>query len=205
MIALLNGVVAAYGEETLVLDVQGVGYELHCSSRTLTALPGVGDAATVHVEMVVREDMIRLYGFQSELEKSWFRLLTTVQGVGAKVGLAILSTLPPGDLASAIAMQDKAMVARAPGVGPKVAARIVSELRDKAPAMSGGDSSSFAAVSGALAAGAPSASADAVSALVNLGYAQAQAGAAISAALREAGEDAGAETLIRLGLKELAR
>jgi Holliday junction DNA helicase RuvA len=205
MIALLNGIVAVYGEETLVLDVQGVGYELHCSSRTLTALPSVGEAATVHVETVVREDMIRLYGFQSENEKSWFRLLTTVQGVGAKVGLAILSTLAPGDLASAIAMQDKAMVARAPGVGPKVAARIVSELRDKAPAMTGGEGAGFAAVSGALAAGAPSASADAVSALVNLGYAQAQAGAAVAAALRGAGEEANAETLIRLGLKELAR
>jgi Holliday junction DNA helicase RuvA len=205
VIALLKGIVAAYGDDTLVLDVQGVGYELHCSSRTLTTLPSVGEPATIHVETVVREDMIRLYGFQSPLEKSWFGLLTTVQGVGAKVGLAILSTLSPGDLATAIAMQDKAMVARAPGVGPKVAARIVSELRDKAPAMTGGEGAGFAAVSGALSAGAPSASADAVSALVNLGYPQAQAGAAVASALREAGDDASPETLIRLGLKELAR
>ncbi len=205
MIGKLKGLVDDYGDDHVVVDVNGVCYVLYCSGRTLSALPGTGEAATVFVETTMREDMIRLYGFATALEREWFRLLLTVQGVGAKVALAILSTASVGDLSSAIAMQDKALVARAPGVGPKVAGRIVSELRDKAPGFIEGDAGAFAAVSGAVSAGAPSAARDAVSALTNLGYGQAQAGAAVATAVSEAGDDAGAETLIRVALKALAK
>ena len=205
MISKLKGLIDDYGDDHVVVDVNGVCYVLHCSGRTLSALPGTGEAATVFVETTMREDMIRLYGFASALEREWFRLLLTVQGVGAKVALAILSSASVGDLSSAIAMQDKALVARAPGVGPKVAGRIVSELRDKAPGFIEGDAGAFAVVSGAVSAGAPSAARDAVSALTNLGYGQAQAGAAVATAVAEAGDDAGTETLIRVALKALAK
>ena len=134
MIGKLKGVIDSYGEDFIVLDVQGVGYLVHCSARTLQALPGAGEAATLSIETHVREDQIRLFGFLSDTEREWFRLLQTVQGVGAKVALSVLSTFKPGDLASAIAMGDKAAIKRAPGVGPKVAERIVIELKDKAPA-----------------------------------------------------------------------
>ncbi len=148
---------------------------------------------------------IRLFGFVSNVEREWFRLLQTVQGVGTKVALAVLSTLKPADLATAIAMRDKATVARTPGVGPKVAERIVTELKDKAPAYTNVDPA-LVRLSGALdEKRAPQPVADAVSALVNLGYAQPQAAAAIAAASRSAGEDAEVRTLIRLGLKELAK
>jgi Holliday junction DNA helicase RuvA len=153
----------------------------------------------------VREDQIKLFGFTSDVEREWFRLLQTVQGVGTKVALAVLSTLKPADLASAIAMRDKAMVARTPGVGPKVAERIVTELKDKAPAFTDVDPA-LVRLSGALdEKRAPRPVADAVSALINLGYAQPQAAAAIAAAARSAGEGAETTTLIRLGLKELAK
>src|SRR6266540_6422620 len=128
MIGKLTGIVDSYGTDWLILDVHGVGYQVHCSARTLQALPAKGEAATLSIETHVREDQIRLFGFQSDVEREWFRLLQTVQGVGTKVALSILSTLKPADLASAIAMRDKAMVARSPGVGPKVAERIVTEL-----------------------------------------------------------------------------
>ena len=205
MISKLKGLIDEYGDHHVVIDVNGVGYILSCSGRTLSALPQVGEAATIFVETTVIQEQIRLYGFASALEREWFRLLMTVQGVGAKVALSILSSASVSDLSSAIAMQDKAMVARAPGVGPKVAGRIVSELRDKAPGFIEGDVAAFAQVSGAVAAGAPSASRDAVSALVNLGYGQAQAGAAVATAFKEAGAEAGTETLIRLALKALSR
>ena len=205
MIAKLKGLIDEYGDHHVVIDVNGVGYILSCSGRTLSALPQVGEAATIFVETTVIQEQIRLYGFASALEREWFRLLMTVQGVGAKVALSILSSASVSDLSSAIAMQDKAMVARAPGVGPKVAGRIVSELRDKAPGFIEGDVAAFAQVSGAVAVGAPSATRDAVSALVNLGYGQAQAGAAVATAYREGGEDASTETLIRLALKALSR
>ena len=205
MIAKLKGLIDEYGDHHVVIDVNGVGYILSCSGRTLSALPQVGEAATIFVETTVIQEQIRLYGFASALERQWFRLLMTVQGVGAKVALSILSSASVSDLSSAIAMQDKAMVARAPGVGPKVAGRIVSELRDKAPGFIEGDVAAFAQVSGAVAVGAPSATRDAVSALVNLGYGQAQAGAAVATAYREGGEDASTETLIRLALKALSR
>src|SRR5471030_2285742 len=132
MIGKLKGVIDSYGEDFIVLDVQGVGYLVHCSARTLQALPAPGQAATLSIETYVREDQIKLFGFLSDAERQWFRLLQTVQGVGAKVALAVLSTLPPSELANAIALRDKAAVARTPGVGPKVAERIVTELKDKA-------------------------------------------------------------------------
>ena len=126
MIGKLKGFVDSIGEDHVIIDVNGVGYVAHCSSRTLQGLPSPGEAITLSVETHVREDMIRLFGFRNYLERDWFRLLQSVQGVGAKVALAVQSVLSPADLASAIALQDKAMVARAPGVGPKVAQRIVS-------------------------------------------------------------------------------
>src|SRR3954463_7400836 len=133
MIGKLKGIIDSYGEDYVILDVGGVGYLVHCSVRTLQELPGTGQPATLSIETHVREDQIRLFGFLTDVEREWFRLLQTVQGVGAKVALSVLCTLKPGDLASAIALRDKAMVARTRGVGPKVAERIVTELKDKAP------------------------------------------------------------------------
>jgi Holliday junction DNA helicase RuvA len=205
MIGKLKGLIETYGVDCVIVDVNGVGYEVHCSARTLQELPGIGQPATLSIETHVREDQIRLFGFVTEIEREWFRLLQTVQGVGAKVALAVLGTLKPSELASAIAMRDKAMVARTPGVGPKVAERIVTELKDKAPAYTNVDPA-LVRLSGALDdKRAPAPVTDAVSALVNLGYAQAQAAAAIAAAVRRAGEGAEATTLIRLGLRELAK
>ena len=191
MIGKLKGVIDSFGEDYLILDVNGVGYVVNCSSRTLAHLPRAGEPATLAIETQVREDAIRLFGFQSEAERDWFRLLQSVQGVGAKVALALLSTLSVDDLASAVAGQDKAMVARAPGVGPKLAARIVAELKDKAPAFAG--------------AATPSAARDAISALCNLGYGRPQAQAAVNASLAALGPEADASALIRRGLKELAQ
>ncbi|MGB7458671.1 MAG: Holliday junction branch migration protein RuvA, partial [Pseudolabrys sp.] len=194
-----------YGEEYIILDVGGVGYQVHCSARTLQALPSPGEAATLSIETHVREDQIKLFGFASDLEREWFRLLQTVQGVGAKVAMSVLGTLKPSELASAVAMRDKAMVARTPGVGPKVAERIVTELKDKAPAYANVDPA-VVHLAGALdEKRAPRPITDAVSALVNLGYGHPQAAAAIAAAARSAGDDADTATLIRHGLKELAR
>jgi Holliday junction DNA helicase RuvA len=205
VIGKLRGVVDSYGEDFIILDVQGVGYVVHCSSRTLQNLPSTGEAATLSIETHVREDMIRLFGFRSDAEREWFRLLQTVQGVGAKVALGILSVLDPGALATAIATSDKGAVSRGPGVGPKLAARIVAELKDKAPAFGHVDPALIRLSDAMEDKKAPQPVADAVSALVNLGYAQAQASAAIAAALRQAGEEAEAKTLIRFGLRELAR
>ncbi len=205
MIGKLKGVIDSYGEDSVVIEVHGVGYLVHCSARTLQALPGVGEAVTLAIETHVREDQIRLFGFLSDVEREWFRLLQTVQGVGTKVALSILSTLKPGDLASAIALRDKAMIARAPGVGPKVAERVVTELKDKAPALNAVDPA-VVRLTGALdERRAPRPVADAVSALVNLGYGQPQAAAAVAAATQAAGEGADTARLIRAALKELAR
>jgi Holliday junction DNA helicase RuvA len=205
MIGKLKGVIDSYGEDFVIIDVHGVGYQVHCSARTLQELPPTGEAATLSIETHVREDQIRLFGFQGDIEREWFRLLQTVQGVGAKVALNVLGTLKPSDLASAIATRDKAMVARTPGVGPKVAERIVTELKDKAPAYAHIDPA-LVQLSGALEEKrAPRPVADAVSALVNLGYGQPQAAAAIAAAARNAGEGAEVKTLIRLGLRELSK
>ena len=210
MIGKLRGLIDAVGADHAIIDVGGVGYEVACSSRTLSALPAPGEAVTLSIETHVREDAIKLYGFLTEAERGWFRLLQSVQGVGAKVALSILSTLDVGHLANAIALQDKSMVTRAPGVGPKVALRIVNELKDKAPPLAlattqvagHAPSQTNSVKSGSIA---PSPAAEAVSALLNLGYAPLQANAAISAAMSKAGETARTEDLIRLGLKELAR
>jgi holliday junction DNA helicase RuvA len=205
MIGKLKGVIDSYGEDFVVIDVHGVGYVVHCSTRTLQALPAQGEAVTISIETHVREDQIRLFGFLSDLEREWFRLLQTVQGVGTRVALSVLSTLKPADLASAIAMRDKGMVARTPGVGPKVAERIVTELKDKAPAYADLDPAVVRLSGEVEDRRAPKPIADAVSALVNLGYGQPQAAAAIAAASRTAGEGADTASLIRLGLKELAK
>ena len=205
MIGKLSGVIDTYGEDFVIVDVGGVGYLVHCSARTLQALPARGEAVTLAIETHVREDQIKLFGFGTDMEREWFRLLQTVQGVGTKVALAILGTLKPADLASAIAMRDKAAITRAPGVGPKVAERVVTELKDKAPAYASVDPAVMR-LSGALDENrAPRPITDAVSALVNLGYGQPQAAAAIAAASRAAGEGAEAKQLIRLGLKELGK
>ncbi|WP_224549278.1 Holliday junction branch migration protein RuvA [Mesorhizobium sp. CA16] len=206
MIGKLKGTLDEIDEDSCVIDVHGVGYVVHCSVRTLAALPSPGEAVVLFIETYVREDMIRLYGFQTGLEREWFRLLmNNVQGVGAKVALAILSTLAPADLANAIALRDIAMVSRAPGVGKKVAERIVTELRTKAPAYAGAASGTIGLKQelGEGVAAAPIT--DAVSALVNLGYSRDIAANAVSVALKSAGEGADASKLIRFGLKELAR
>lgn len=205
MIGKLKGIVDSYGDDWVILDVNGVGYVVYCSARTLTALPKPGEATSLAIETFVREDQIRLFGFTTDLEREWFRILQTVQGIGTKVALAILSTLKASDLATAIAMGDKAAIARAPGVGPKVALRLVTELKDKAPRFTD-IAPDIAKLQGDLGdKRAPQPVSDAVSALVNLGYGQAQASAAVAAALREAGEGAETAKLIRLGLRELAK
>ena len=205
MIGKLKGIIDTYGEDYVILDVNGVGYVVHCSARTLQALPAPGEPAVMAIETYVREDQIRLFGFQNDVEREWFRLLQTVQGVGAKVALAVLGTLKTADLATAIAMRDKATVARTPGVGAKVAERIVTELKDKAPAFLSIDPA-LMHLSGALdEKRAPQPITDAISALLNLGYGQPQATAAIAAASKEAGDGADAARLIRLGLRELSR
>ena len=206
MIGKLKGVVDEVGEDHCVIDVHGVGYVAFCSTRTLSSLPGQGEAVTLYIETYVREDMIRLYGFGTALEREWFRLLqTNVQGVGAKVALAVLSTLTPSELANAIALRDITMVSRAPGVGKKVAERIVTELKSKAPAFAG-EASGTIGLSQELGEGVASAPvADAVSALTNLGYSRDVAANAVALAMKSAGEGADSAKLIRLGLKELAR
>ncbi|MCA3646506.1 MAG: Holliday junction branch migration protein RuvA [Rhabdaerophilum sp.] len=205
MIGKLKGVIDSYGEEHVILDVHGVGYLVHCSSRTLQALPQAGEAATLFIETIVREDMIRLFGFASETEKAWFNILLGVQGVGQKVALAILSTLRPAELANAIAMKDKAAIARTSGVGPKLAERICVELKDKAPAFGSVDPA-VVKLAGELDEGrAKGPVKDAISALVNLGYGQPQAAAAVAAAAKALGETAETGALIRQGLRELAK
>jgi holliday junction DNA helicase RuvA len=205
MIGKLKGHIDSYGEDFVIVDVHGVGYVVFCSSRTLQALPPVGEAVAVWIETQVREDAIRLFGFRSEAEQNWFRLLQSVQGVGARVALAIQSTLEPGALATAIATGDRAQVARANGVGPKLAQRICVELKDKAPAFGMVDPA-LMQLSGAIEAKAlPRPVSDAISALTNLGYPQAQAQSAIAAAMTALGDGAETGQLIRQGLKELAK
>ena len=206
MIGKLKGTVDEIDEDHCVVDVHGVGYVAYCSARTLAALPATGEAVVLFIETYVREDMIRLYGFQSGLEREWFRLLmNNVQGVGAKVALAVLSTMAPADLANAIALRDIAMVSRAPGVGKKVAERIVTELKNKAPAFAGAASGTIGLKQELGEGVAPAPITDAVSALVNLGYSRDIAANAITAAMKSAGEGADSAKLIRFGLKELAR
>ena len=204
MIGKLKGVVDSVDEETMILDVNGVGYLVSASARTLRALPSPGEPAELLIETHVREDAIRLYGFLTTAEREWFRLLQSVQGVGAKVALGILGALSAEALSTAVARQDKAMMARAPGVGPKLAARLVLELKDKAPAFAGAN---FAHVETGFERVPKLAKAaeDAVLALVGLGYAQAQAAAAVARISAQLGPAAETAALIRAGLKELAQ
>ncbi len=202
MIGKLKGTVDSPVEDFVIFDVQGVGYIGHCSGRTLQKLPRPGEASTLAIETQMREDSIKLFGFVSETERDWFRLLQSVQGVGAKVALAIQTVLDVAELASAIACQDKAAIARAPGVGPKLAARIASELKDKAAASGAAET---AAARAGLDGGQPAAAQDALSALVHLGYGRPQAAAAVAASLAALGDGAPAAELILRGLKELAR
>lgn len=209
MIGKLRGIVDAVGESHAIIDVNGVGYEVQLSSRTLRNM-SIGDEVSLTIDTHVREDAIRLFGFASEIDRSWFRTLQTIQGVGAKVALAILGTLSPQDLANAIALKDVAAVEQAPGVGKRLAQRLVLELKDKAPALSvAGLNVPAAKAGGAAIANSEDnsghASAEAISALTNLGYNPAQASAAIAAAMKELGADAETATLIRRGLKELSR
>ena len=207
MIGKLKGLVDAIGESHLIVDVNGVGYEVQASSRTLRGLT-VGDTITLTIDTHVREDAIRLYGFASEVERNWFRTLQNVQGVGAKVALAVLGVLAPQALANAVALGDAAAVGQASGVGKKLAQRIVAELKDKAPALSvaglnvpqsdGGSHDIPPSPEGHAAA-------EAISALTNLGYPPAHASQAVAAAMRELGSDAETANLIRQGLKELAQ
>ncbi len=205
MIGKLKGVIDEIAEDHVVVDVHGVGYVAFCSMRTLGNLQGAGEAVTLFIETYVREDMLRLFGFQTQLEREWFRLLQSVQGVGAKVALAVLSTLTAPDLANAIALRDIAMVSRAPGVGKKVAERIVTELKNKAPAFAGSASGTIGLKQELGEGVAPAPVMDAVSALTNLGYSRDVAANAVAAAMKTAGEGADSAKLIRLGLKELAR
>ncbi|MCY1704844.1 Holliday junction branch migration protein RuvA [Pannonibacter sp. SL95] len=204
MIGKLKGTIDSFGEDHLILDVHGVGYQVFCPSRVLQQLPRAGEAAVLFIETIVREDMIRLYGFASEVEREWFRLLMTVQGVGAKVALAVLGVMKASDVATAIALGDKTALSRAPGVGKRVAERLVIELKDKAPGYSALDADTLAVAQTVSENVAARPVAEAVSALSNLGYAPAQASAAVAKAVKSAGEGATTETLIRLGLKELA-
>ena len=198
MIARLTGTLDDFGPDWAVIDVSGVGYLVHCSAKTLDALGVRGDRVTVHTELQVSENDMRLIGFSSGVEREWFRLLTGVQGVGSKMALAVLSALSIEDLQRACAAGDAAMVARAQGVGPKLASRIVNELKDKAGALP-------AAAGGVIsAAPAGSASADAVSALQNLGFKPQVATMAVARALEELGEGASLDALIRVGLKRAA-
>ncbi|MEJ7925868.1 Holliday junction branch migration protein RuvA [Sphingobium sp. AN641] len=201
MIAKLKGRLDSTGLDHAVIDVGGVGYLVGASSRTLSALGPVGEAVTVHTEMLVAEDSIRLMGFASAEERDWFRLLTHVQGVGARVALAILSALEPAELHRAVAMGDKAMVARANGVGPKLAERIVRELKDKVGVAPAGS----AVAAGMVAMPVGGNAADAVSALQNLGFRPAEASAAVAAAEAEVGEGATLDALVRLALRKAAK
>ena len=200
MIGKLSGIVDSVGEDGVILDVNGVGYLVQCPSSTLSRL-AAGAHASLMIEMKVSEDAIRLYGFASAEEREWFRLLQTVQSVGAKVALSVLSTLSPHELQRALALSDKAMIGRTPGVGPKLALRITTELKDKAPAMMmRGDVEGHAPVT---APRGPSA--DAVAALLKLGYSDGQAAEAVARALNDLGEQAETGALIREALRGMGR
>jgi Holliday junction DNA helicase RuvA len=198
MIAHLKGILTASAADHAVVDVGGVGYLVGASTRTLASLGITGDHVTIHTEMLVAEDFIRLVGFASAAERDWFRLLTGVQGVGARVALAILSALAPDDLSRAVAAQDKAQVARANGVGPKLAERIVRELKDKVGGVALGTPGAAALPVAGLAA-------DAASALQNLGFRPTEAASAVAAAEEELGAGASLDTLVRLALRKAAK
>lgn len=203
MIAKLKGVVDAVDTDSAIVDVGGVGYLVSASARTLRNLV-VGEPATVLVETIVREDAIALYGFLETAERDWFRILTTVQGVGARVALSILSTLSPDEIARAIAAQDRATLSRPAGVGPKLAARLATELKDKAAAF-GIASPASSAPDAAASVPTGSLNEDAVSALVNLGYRRVEAFGAVARVSQRLGAEAKLDAVIRAGLQELAR
>lgn len=204
MIGKLKGTIDEIGNDHVLIDVHGVCYEVFCSSRMLSNIGAAGEAVALFIDTYVREDQLRLFGFLTALDREWFNLLQSVQGVGAKVALAVLSTLTPSELANAIALQDKAVVARTPGVGPKVAARIVTELKKKTPAVV--SEASGIVLNQEIGDGVASALVmDAISALTNLGYSRDQAANAVAAARKNSGDGADSARLIRLGLKELAR
>jgi Holliday junction DNA helicase RuvA len=207
VIGKLSGTLDSVSDGIAIVDVSGVGYVVHASNRTLSRLGPNGALISLLIETQVREDAINLYGFAEKHERDWFRLLTTVQGVGAKVALAILGVLSPDELSLAIAAQDKAAITRAPGVGPKLGARIVAELKDKAGSI--GNDLTVAAVNANAANGSGKAAAgpveDATSALVNLGYRRTEAFTAVAKAARELGAKATLDSLIRAGLKELSQ
>jgi Holliday junction DNA helicase RuvA len=198
VIASLKGLLEAVGEDYAVIDVGGVGYLVYCSTRTLGRLPPVGEGVRFDIETHVREDHIHLYGFLDPGERDWFRMLTTVQGVGARVALAIQSVLGPDELIQAVAAQDKAAVAQANGVGPKLAGRIIAELKDKVGAFDIPASLAAVPATGGVEQ-------DAVSALVNLGFQRTDAFGAVARAGQKLGESAGLDQLIRAGLKELGQ
>ena len=200
MIAKLTGVLDSIGEDQLVIDVAGVGYLAFCSGRTLRALPAVGGSISLAIDTHVREDHIHLYGFADAAERDWFRLLTTVQGVGARVALAILTVLGPAEITDGVIAQDKTVFTQAAGVGPKLGARIVAELKDKVGDLVVVRPIQFSAESEGDGAGPIG---DAVSALVNLGYRRVEAYGAVSHAASRLGADAAIESLITAGLKEL--
>jgi Holliday junction DNA helicase RuvA len=208
MIASLKGLLESSAEDSAVVEVGGVGYLVFCSARTLTALPRPGEAVALMIETHVREDHIHLYGFSGAAERDWFRLLITVQGVGARVALAILSALSPVEISGALAAGDKTVLGRASGVGPKLAQRIVTELKDRVGTLE--FTGEFTGADGAAAAprgdggdGLDPALGDAVSALVNLGYGRAEAFGAVMEAAHELGGEAKVEALIRSGLNRL--
>ncbi len=201
MIGKLSGRIDSVSGSRVIIDVGGVGYVVACSARTLRAIGGVGEAASLRIETLVREDAISLYGFADALEQDWFNLLTTVQGVGAKVAMAILGSLSPEQLGQAIAAQDKTMLTQADGVGPKLALRLITELKDKVPAFA---AVPMRSVSGGPASVPPSVQGDALSALLNLGYRRAEAFTAIAAASQKDPE-AKLDALIRASLLELSR
>jgi Holliday junction DNA helicase RuvA len=203
MIAKLTGILDHIGPEGAVVDVGGVGYLVFASTRTLGQLPSSGGATRLLIETHVREDHIHLYGFVDAAERDWFRLLTTVQGVGARLALAILSAVAPEELTLAIVAQDKVTLSRADGVGPRLAARVVNELRDKVGGLALAAINTAAPVPQAV--GDPGLTGDAVSALVNLGYRRAEAFGAVAAASRRLGGEAKVDALIRAGLQELAQ
>lgn len=209
MIAKLRGILDSSGDDWIIIDVQGVGYLAWCSARTLGRIPARGEPVTLLIETVVREDSITLYGFMTEGERDWFRLLQTVQGVGARVAMAVLSVLTPDELAQAIAVQDKTALTRANGVGKKLAERISNELKDKVGTLAAAATTAALATDGkGGAAPGPQGSgelADAVSALTNLGYRPADAYTAVAKAARDLGAEADLARLIKAGLKELAR
>ncbi len=204
MIAKLKGMVDAVDTDSAVIDVGGVGYLVSASARTLRDL-AVGGPATMLVETIVREDAIALYGFLETAERDWFRILTTVQGVGARVALSILSTLSPDEVARAIAAQDRATLSRPAGVGPKLAARLATELKDKAAAFGVAPAPALPANANAPSGTAGSINEDAVSALVNLGYKRVEAFGAVARVTQRLGGEARLDAVIRAGLQELAR